>query len=71
MHANNVFECLEDQTERRQFTKTQEALKACVKKNLKLAEDMAPLFANEKEVPKLKIPTDLEAAGASVIKKAI
>jgi hypothetical protein len=39
----NVFQCYEEQTDRRQFSKTIEALEAYTKKNLKFAEDLAPL----------------------------
>ncbi|KAI2506456.1 hypothetical protein MHU86_7971 [Fragilaria crotonensis] len=66
----NVFECFEEQTDRRQFTKTLEALEAYVKKNLKFAEDMTALFADEMEEPQLELPTELDP-GASIVEKAI
>jgi hypothetical protein len=56
----NVFECHEEQTDRRQYAKTLEALQGYVKKNLKFADDIAPLFAatmvrpNRGETNKLK-----------------
>jgi hypothetical protein len=40
----NVFECYEEQSDRRQYTKTVEALEGYVKKTLKYSEDLAPLF---------------------------
>jgi hypothetical protein len=66
----NVFECFEEQTSRRQFTKTRDALEAYVKKNLKFAEDVTSLFADEMEEPQLEIPTELDA-DASAVDKAI
>ena len=41
----NVFECYDEQTDRRQFAKTMEALQQYAKKNLKYYKDTAPLFA--------------------------
>ena len=55
----NVFECFEEQFDRRQFSKTREALEAYVSKNLKFAEDLEPLFADEVAAPYLEVPTDL------------
>ena len=52
----NVFECFEEQTDRRQFVKTREALKAYVKKNLKFAEDVSSLFSDDMEELQLEIP---------------
>ena len=66
----NVFECFEEQTDRRQFTKTLEALEAYVKKTLKFAEDLAQLFAEEMETPVLELPVALDD-DASVVEKAI
>ena len=66
----NVFECFEEQTDRRQFTKTRDALEAYVKKNMKFAEDMTSLFADEMEEPQLELPTELDA-DASAVEKAI
>ncbi|KAI2491005.1 hypothetical protein MHU86_23573 [Fragilaria crotonensis] len=66
----NVFECFEEQTDRRQFTKTLEAPEAYVKKSLKFAEDMTALFADEMEEPRLELPTELDP-GVSTVEKAI
>ena len=41
----NVFECYEEQSDRRQYSKTLEALESYVKKSLKYSEDLASLFA--------------------------
>ena len=46
MHGN-VFECYDEQADRRQFSKTVEALESHVKKTLKYSEDLTPLFASE------------------------
>jgi hypothetical protein len=54
MNDGNVFECYDEQTDRRhQFAKTVKALEGYVKKNLKYAEDLAPLFATESKLPVL------------------
>jgi hypothetical protein len=53
----NVFECYDEQTDRRQYAKTIEALEGYVKKGLKYAEDLAPLFAPEMKLPTLEKPT--------------
>ncbi|KAI2505104.1 hypothetical protein MHU86_9292 [Fragilaria crotonensis] len=66
----NVFECFEEQTDRRQFTKTLEAPEAYIKKILKFAEDMTALFADEMEEPRLELPTELDP-GASTVENAI
>ena len=66
----NVFECFEEQTDRRQFAKTREALEAYAKKTLKFAEDLAPLFADEMEEPQLELPLELDAT-ASAVERAI
>ena len=49
----NVFECYEEQNDRRQFMRTREALDGYVKKTLKFVEDLSPLFAEEMEEPVL------------------
>ena len=66
----NVFECFEEQTDRRQYTKTLEALEAYTRKTLKFAEDLAQLFAEEMEAPVLDLPTALDD-DASEVEKAI
>ena len=53
----HVFECYDEQTDRRQYTKTVEALMEYAKKNLKCAEDLKPLFATEMKTPTLAKPT--------------
>jgi hypothetical protein len=52
----NVFECHEEQTDRRQYAKTLEALQGYVKKNLKFADDIAPLFATTMTEPQIVKP---------------
>ncbi|KAI2503212.1 hypothetical protein MHU86_11235 [Fragilaria crotonensis] len=52
----NVFECYDEQTDRRQYAKTVEALEGYAKKNLKYAEDLATLFATEMKLPTLEKP---------------
>jgi Zinc knuckle len=54
----NVFECYEEQDDRRQFSRTLEALEAHVKKTMKFNEDVAPLFADPMETPKIEMPVD-------------
>ena len=55
----NVFQCYEEQSDRRQFIKTKDALNAYVKKNLKYNEDLASLFAEEMTLPELDMPEEL------------
>ena len=52
----NVFECYDEQTDRRQYAKTVEALEGYAKKTLKYAEDLATLFATEMRLPSLEKP---------------
>ncbi|KAI2509415.1 Reverse transcriptase (RNA-dependent DNA polymerase) [Fragilaria crotonensis] len=47
-----------------------EALEAYVKKNLKFAEDLTPLFSEEMENPQLEMPVELDPE-ASIVEKAI
>ena len=54
----NVFECYEEQSDRRQYAKTLEALEAYAKKSLKYSEDLAMLFADKMAEPKIEMPTD-------------
>jgi hypothetical protein len=54
----NVFECYEEQTDRRQYAKTLEALESHAKKTLKFAKDLAPLFAETMTEPTLTLPDD-------------
>ena len=52
----NVFECYDEPTDRRQFMKTVEALVGYVKKDLKYAEDLAPLLGTEMRLSTLEKP---------------
>ena len=55
---SNVFECFEEQGDRRQHVKTVEALEGNMKKTMKYsAEDLAPLFAAEMIQPTMAHPT--------------
>jgi Zinc knuckle len=54
----NVFECYEEQTDRRQFSKTIEALESYVKKHLKYAEDLSKLFGDPMAEPTISMPKD-------------
>jgi hypothetical protein len=66
----NVFQCYEEQSDRRQYAKTVEALDAYVKKTLTYSADLAPLFAARMAVPVIVLPTDL-APGAGETMKMI
>jgi hypothetical protein len=53
----NVLECYDEQTDRRQYTKTVEVLGNYVKETLKfVSEDLAPLFATESRLPEVEKP---------------
>ena len=52
----HVFECYEEQTDRRQFARTSEELHGYVKKKLKFYEDIAPLFASDMAEPVVRRP---------------
>ena len=54
--GGNVFECYEEQTDRRQYAKTVEALEGHAKKTMKYPQDLAPLFAGECKLPVLEKP---------------
>jgi hypothetical protein len=54
----NVFECYDEQYDRRQYTKTVEALESYVKKNLTFSEDLSNLFAEEMKEPVITEPAD-------------
>ena len=63
----NVFQCYEEQSDRRQYAKMIEALDAYVKKKLTFAADMAPLFASTMAIPAINLPNDLaEGAGETM-----
>jgi hypothetical protein len=55
----NVFECFDEQKDRKQFNKTREALGEYAKKHLKFAEDLAPLFAETIAAPTAMEPQEL------------
>ena len=52
----NVFECHDEQSDRRQYAKTVEALKGHVNQTLKNPEDVACLFAIEPRLPTIEKP---------------
>ena len=54
---SNVFECYDEQTDRRQYARTLEALDGYVKKGMKYSEDLAPLFAAQMTQPVIEKPT--------------
>jgi hypothetical protein len=54
--GGHVFECYEEQRDRRQYAKTLEALEGHVKKTMKYAGDLASLFANNMSAPEIKRP---------------
>jgi Reverse transcriptase (RNA-dependent DNA polymerase) len=63
----HVFECYEEQTDRRQFRKTVDALECYAKKTMKYPEDLAPLFATSSTLPVLaKPPRPLPVPPATV-----
>jgi hypothetical protein len=53
---NNVFECYDEQSDRRQYAKSLEALEAYVKKNLRHSDDLAKLFSEEMKEPTVTKP---------------
>lgn len=60
----HVFECYDEQSDRRQFTKTVKALESHVKKTMKNPEDLASLFAPQPSLPVLtKPPKPLALSG--------
>jgi hypothetical protein len=63
--SGNVFECYEEQNDRRQYAKTLEALESYVKKKLQYSEDLASLFVEDMKEPKVPLPTDPTANGAT------
>jgi hypothetical protein len=64
----HVFQCFEEQSDRRQYAKTIEALDGYVKKNLTYSADMAPLFASKMEMPAINLPEDLEEGAGETMK---
>jgi hypothetical protein len=59
--TGNVFECYEEQSDRRQYANTLEALDGYVKKTCKFPQDIAPLFAADMQQPVVTKPTSLSA----------
>jgi hypothetical protein len=64
----NVFECYEEQSDRRQYSKTLEALESYVKKSLKYSEDLASLFAESMATPKIDKPGEPDASATETDK---
>ena len=52
----NVFECHDEQSDRRQYAKTVEALKGHVNQTLKNAEDLSCQFGIEPRLPTIEKP---------------
>ena len=52
----NAFECYDEQTYRRQYIKTVQALESHAKKMFKCSKDLAPLFATQPRLPLLVAP---------------
>lgn len=55
-----VFECFDEQSDRRQFVKTVEALGEYSRKNLRYPEDLDTLFTDMLALPELEEPDDLD-----------
>jgi hypothetical protein len=59
--GGNVFQCYEEQDDRRQYAKTIEALDAYAKnKNLSYTADLSPIFAATMTEPKIERPVTIE-----------
>ena len=56
----HVFECFDEQSNRKQFDKMVEALAEYTTKTLKYSEDLAPLFGDTITLPALDEPEDLD-----------
>ena len=69
----NVFECYEEQNDRRQYAKTVQALDAYAKQNMEYASNLAPLFAKEPTQPVVALPADVAAGeeGVSELRRLI
>ena len=68
----NVFECFEEQVDRRQYSKTLQALNAYSRKTMEGAADLASLFDDTPTQPELAEPVNLtEAELTSEVKKLI
>ena len=57
--CGHVFECFEEQDDRRQYGKTVEALDAYARKTLSYTADLAPLFASTMTVPTIERPDNI------------
>ena len=57
--CGHVFECYEEQDDRRQYTKTIEALDAYARKTLTYTADLAPLFATTMATPEVDRPENI------------
>jgi hypothetical protein len=68
--GGNVFECYEEQDDRRQYTKTVEVLDAYAKKTLSYAADLAPLFSAKMTAPSIDRPPPFEE-GANKLEEMI
>ena len=69
--SGHVFECFEEQNDRRQYGKTVEALDAFARKTMQYAADLAPLFAATMAVPQIKRPQSIPAEGADRLDEMI
>ncbi len=57
--CGHVFECYEEQDDRRQYLKTVEALDAYARKTLPYTADLAPLFAATMKAPEVEQPDNI------------
>jgi hypothetical protein len=57
--SGHVFECYEEQDDRRQYGKTVEALDAYARKTLLYAADLAPLFGTVTTTPNVARPENI------------
>ena len=55
-----MFECYKEQTDRRQYGKTLEALNSYSKKHLKYSADLAALFGETMSEPIINMPEEPE-----------
>jgi len=60
----HVFECFDEQRDRRQYSKTLDALQEYAKKHTKFSEDLSPLFATDMRNPVIEPPADLPSEPA-------
>jgi hypothetical protein len=54
----HVFECFDEQGDRRQYAKTVEALQAYMQNTMRYSEDLKPLFAPAMLLPMVELPVD-------------